>query len=151
MYKIKAVLKTAEKTMIENLENHIEIRNNFRPYTHPTDNALDLLLKSVTEKKAVNIKYKTLGSDEPSDRTIEPVGVYHEHNNWYTIAYCHLRNSYRNFRTDRIHKIELTEQSFNLQHAPLKDFLKKQVSDVCFQRNGGETPGFKRQTSQVTR
>jgi predicted DNA-binding transcriptional regulator YafY len=129
MYKIKAVLKTAEKTMIENLENHIEIRNNFRPYTHPTDNALDLLLKSVTEKKAVNIKYKTLGSDEPSDRTIEPVGVYHEHNNWYTIAYCHLRNSYRNFRTDRIHKIELTEQSFNLQHAPLKDFLKKQVQD----------------------
>jgi len=129
MYKIKAVLKTTEKTMVENLENHIEVRRSFRPLDRGTDNALDLLLKSISEKKAVTIKYKTLGADQTSERTIEPVGVYHENNNWYAIAYCHLREGYRNFRSDRIQKIELTEHSFNLQHAPLKDFLKKQVHD----------------------
>jgi predicted DNA-binding transcriptional regulator YafY len=129
MFKIKSVLKSAEKNMVENLENHIEIR---RPYTFsqaPTSNALDVLLKSISEKKAVSIHYKTMQSDQISERIIEPVGVYHENNNWYTIAYCHLRKQYRNFRSDRIQKINLTENSFNLQHAPLKEFLDKQVRD----------------------
>lgn len=129
MYKIKSVLKTAEKTMVENLENHIEIRQNFRPFSQAPDNALDLLLKSISEKMALKIIYKALASEHASERTIEPVGVYHENNYWYVIAYCHLRSSYRNFRTDRIRKIEVTEHSFNLQHAPLKDFLKRHTED----------------------
>jgi predicted DNA-binding transcriptional regulator YafY len=129
MYKIKSVLKSAEKAMVENLENHIAVRRNFPPNKQAPDNSLDLLLKSISEKRAVKIDYKTLGADTESTRTIEPVGIYHENNNWYTVAFCHLRNGYRNFRSDRIRKIELTEQTFNLQHAPLKDFLTKQVYD----------------------
>jgi predicted DNA-binding transcriptional regulator YafY len=129
MFKIRSVLKSAEKNMVENLENHIEIRRGYTPSQAPTSNALDVLLKSISEKKAVSIHYKTMQSDQISERIIEPVGVYHENNNWYTIAYCHLRKQYRNFRSDRIQKINLTDHSFNLQHAPLKDFLDKQVRD----------------------
>ncbi|CAG4997817.1 hypothetical protein DYBT9275_01857 [Dyadobacter sp. CECT 9275] len=128
MYKIRAVLKSSEKSMVENLENHIEVRQHYSPFATTSDNSLDLLLKSISEKKAVNILYTALGYDQASMRLIEPVGVYHENNYWYTVAYCHLRKNYRNFRLDRIVKIELTDTSFNLQHAPLKDFLQKQVS-----------------------
>ena len=129
MYKIKSVLKTTERTMVEDLENHIEIRRNLGPLNSGTTNALELLLRSISEKKAVTIKYKTHITDQTSERTIEPVGVYHENNNWYAIAYCHLRKNYRNFRSDRIHTIELTDQSFSLQHAPLKELIKKQVHE----------------------
>ena len=125
MYKIKAVLKSSEKSMIENLENHIQVLGSNLAFNAAGSNILDSLLKSISEKKAVKIKYQAINSDEAVDRIIEPVGIYHESNYWYTIAYCHLRNAYRNFRSDRVRKMESTDQSFEYQHAPLDEFLHK--------------------------
>lgn len=130
MFKIKSVLKTTEKSMVENLENHIEVRQSFQVFADTSGNSLDVLLKSISEKKAVSILYTAINADGPVRRTIEPVGVFHENNYWYTIAYCHLRNGYRNFRLDRINQIDLTDTSFNLQHAPLKDFLNQKVEQA---------------------
>jgi predicted DNA-binding transcriptional regulator YafY len=123
MFKIKAVLRTTEKSMVENLENHIEIRHNRRLFHKPNSNTLDVLLKSISEKKIAKINYAAMNANDPMERIIEPVGVYHENNYWYTIAFCHLRNDYRNFRSDRILHCELTEQPFQQKHAPLKDFM----------------------------
>ena len=123
MYKIKAVLKSSDKSMVENLESQIVVRLNSKPFYTQKSNTLDMLLKSITERKIVRINYTAIHSDDPMERVIEPVGIYHENSYWYTVAYCHLRNDYRNFRSDRILAIELTEKSFENQHAPLKDFL----------------------------
>ena len=123
MYKIKAVLRSTEKSMVENLENHIQVRRNDLAFGTEKSNSLDTLLKSISDKKAAKIKYQANTYDVPTERIIEPVGIYHESNYWYTIAFCHLRNAYRNFRSDRIANIELTERSFMLQHAPLNEFL----------------------------
>lgn len=125
MYKIKAVLRTNEKAMVETLENHIEIRRNNIAFNDENSNTLDTLLKSITERKALKIQYMAISADEPTERIIEPVGIYHENDYWYTVAYCHLRRSYRNFRSDRFEKIELLDRSFDRQHAPLSDFLNQ--------------------------
>lgn len=124
MYKIKAVLRSSEKNMIEALENHIQVRRLNVAFQDKGVNPLDTLLKSIVEKKVVKISYRALGEETPSERMIEPVGIYQETNYWYTIAFCHLRNAYRNFRSDRIANIEISERSFSHQHAPLNDFLK---------------------------
>ncbi|MCF0050827.1 YafY family transcriptional regulator [Dyadobacter sp. LJ53] len=123
MFKIKSVLRSSEKSMVETLENHIEVRQSSKPFYAENSNTLDILLKSITERKISKIKYNSLGFEDLTERVIEPVGIYHENNYWYTIAYCHLRSNYRNFRSDRILKIELTDQDFQHKHAPLKDFL----------------------------
>ncbi|WP_138476233.1 helix-turn-helix transcriptional regulator [Dyadobacter bucti] len=123
MYKVKAVLRSSEKSMVENLENHIAVRNSNNPFPTPNSNALDILLKSISERKIVRINYVAIASDGPVDRLIEPVGIFHENNYWYTIAFCYLRRAYRNFRCDRMLKAEVTENPFQHQHAPLKDFL----------------------------
>lgn len=125
MYKVKAVLRTNEKTMVENLENHIQIRKSNFAFSPSNNNTLDALLKSITEKKIARISYTAMGLTEAGDRYIEPVGIYHESNFWYTVAFCHLRNAYRNFRSDRIMNIELSERSFQHQHAPLDKFLNE--------------------------
>jgi len=124
MFKIKAVLKSSEKSMVEILENHIEVRRSNVAFNTTSSNVLDCLLKSISEKKAVRITYLAMTADTPGERIIEPVGIYHETSYWYTIAFCHLRNAYRNFRSDRIQRIEITEQSFEHQHAPLNEFLE---------------------------
>jgi len=125
MYKIKAVLKSTEKSMIENLENHIQVRANHFAFSSAGSDILGNILTSIADKKAAKIKYQALAAQEATERIIEPVGIYHESNYWYTIAYCHLRNAYRNFRSDRIQRIESTDQSFEHQHAPLKEFLNQ--------------------------
>lgn len=123
MYKIKAVLRSTEKSMVESLENHIEVRHRPRAFHQPNSNTLDVLLRSISERKIAKILYVALSAPEPVERVIEPVGVYHENNYWYTIAFCHLRNDYRNFRSDRIMQCDITERSFVHKHAPLKDFM----------------------------
>lgn len=123
MYKIKAVLRSTEKSMVENLENHIEVRSRPRAFHQPNSNTLDILLKSISERKIAKIRYVALSAAEPVERVIEPVGIYHENNYWYTIAFCHLRNDYRNFRSDRILQCDITDRPFVHQHAPLKDFM----------------------------
>ncbi|PWJ58984.1 putative DNA-binding transcriptional regulator YafY [Dyadobacter jejuensis] len=122
--KVKAVLRMSEKDMVNDLENHILVRDlapNF-----PTANHLDVLLQSISERRALAIQYLALSTETLTNRIIEPVGIYHEHYKWYVIAYCHLRNEYRNFRTDRMQQITILDQKFELQHAPLTDFLKHQ-------------------------
>lgn len=123
MYKIKSVLKTSDKTMIESLENRIQVRPNGYTFNAASNNTLDNLVRSISEKKVAKISYTAMGATEPGERLIEPVGIYHETNYWYTVAFCHLRNAYRNFRSDRIANIEITAQSFLHKHAPLDDFL----------------------------
>lgn len=123
MFKVKAVLKSTEKDLVEDMEQHIEIRQQYTLFNPTLNNTLEILLKSVAEKKVAKINYQTFASDEITERTIEPVGVYHENNYWYVIAYCLLRNSYRNFRTDRVISIELTDKTFSQKHASLKEYL----------------------------
>lgn len=109
MYKVKAVLRGNEKDLVENLDEQIVVRDRLRD-KNPPGNILDTLLKAITDKKVAKMVYKAFGNEESSERLIEPIGIFHEHEQWYTIAYCHLRQSYRQFRIDRVLSIALTGQ-----------------------------------------
>lgn len=124
MYKIKAVLRGSEKDMVENLEEQIMIKGH-RKKTNQPDNILDVLLKAVAEKKAVKLTYKAFGNQDNSERLIEPIGIFHEHENWYTIAWCHLRKEYRQFRIDRVIDAKLTEQP-QQERTSLKEYEEMQ-------------------------
>ena len=123
MYKIKAVLRGTEKDLVENLEEQIMVVQ--KPnIASPPGNILDILLKAISDKKAVNIIYKAF-ANESSERVIEPIGIFHENDFWYTIAFCHLRNEYRQFRIDRVLSIGLTTIS-QQERASLKEFQELQ-------------------------
>jgi len=125
MYKVKAVLKSAEKDMLDSIEENIEVRQRTIPFNTSISNTLEIILNSISEKKIAKMEYASFNSSEPLQRKIEPVGIYHEFNYWYTIAFCHLRNDYRHFRTDRISKIALTDESFKKEHFSLKEYLEQ--------------------------
>ena len=123
MFKVKAVLKSTEKNLVEDMEQHIEIRQKFTLFNPTLNNTLETILKSVAEKKVAKVRYSAFAAEETTERMIEPVGIFHENNFWYVVAFCLLRNNYRNFRTDRIDHIELTDISFSQKHASLKEYL----------------------------
>ena len=122
MFKIKAVLRGDEKDLVENLEDHILIKDRKRDKT-PPGNILDILLKGIAEKKVIRMTYKAFGNEANSERLIEPIGIFHENENWYTIAWCHLRKEYRQFRIDRVVEARLTDQQ-QQERTSLKEYEK---------------------------
>ncbi|WP_028295661.1 helix-turn-helix transcriptional regulator [Olivibacter sitiensis] len=123
MFKIRALLRSQEKEQVTNLESKVIMKPRIQEKEQGTPNALTTLFESIARKTQVLLLYQALNADTPSERLVEPVGIFHQDSNWHMIAYCLLRQDYRQFRTDRIHDIKLTEQSFQHQHQPLSFYL----------------------------
>jgi predicted DNA-binding transcriptional regulator YafY len=56
----------------------------------------------------------------PSSRTIWPVGLAFYEGKQTIAAWCLLRNDFRNFRTDRIVCLELTEERYGKRRVQLE-------------------------------
>jgi predicted DNA-binding transcriptional regulator YafY len=128
--KLKAVLQLPDKDWISNIESNILMQPRSNMFGEESPNALAVLFKSIAEKMQVTLSYQPSDARETTARIIEPVGIFHDHNNWYTLAFCHLRNEYRQFRTDRIHQIDMTAAPFTKEHPALELLLKKDKKEV---------------------
>ncbi|HEA22856.1 MAG TPA: YafY family transcriptional regulator [Pricia antarctica] len=122
MYKVKSILRGKEKDWITALESQVRIDPAQALFNEAIPDALEILFESIAEKKQVALKYHSLESEIPSERIIEPVGLFHENNFWYVLGYCQLRKDYRQFRTDRILKIQRTLTDFTLEHGGIDDY-----------------------------
>jgi len=126
MFKVRAVLRSSEKDMLENIEDHIHVVRSVQPFdTSSVDNSLQPFLKSIAEKKVLHIKYTAFHSSETTERDVEPVGIFYASGYWHAIAYCRLRKDYRDFRADRINAITIKEERFNKEHPSLKTYLEQ--------------------------
>lgn len=126
MFKIKSVLRYAEKDLLDDMSANIEVVEN--PYLPASENKpvhLQTILKSITAKEILDIGYFANHTQQYSNRDVEPVGIFYQGSYWYMIAYCRLRKDYRHFRTDRISYINPTDNHFGKQHPSLKSFLAK--------------------------
>ncbi len=124
MYKVRAVLKSAEKEFLENADQHIQVVRRQTLSIIP-DNIFQTILKSISGKNILKLKYNAKYSDENTERNIEPLGITFISNRWHLIAYCNLRKDYRDFRIDRIEKLEITEEVFKTEHPTLQKYLEE--------------------------
>ena len=130
LFKIKAVLKAEDKEHIEKMDSYIEVlKNSYVPADKKTNNHIQTILSSISQKKQLSMHYFALHNQKDSSRDVEPVGIFLMGQYWYMIAFCCLRNAYRNFRIDRIQKSHLSEQPFRKQHPSLKAYLKEMAKD----------------------
>lgn len=127
MYKLKSVLRSGDKDYLSNIESRVLMQTaTAEPmFNDNSPNTLAVLFEGIAEKKQILLTYKTFDKDETTQRNLEPVGVFHDHNNWYFLGYCHLRKDYRQFRTDRIQEIKKTELDFTIEHNSLETYLSK--------------------------
>lgn len=130
MYKLKAVLRSTDKDWVTSIESKVVIQPTQQLFNDKVPNALSVLFESIAEKKQVLLFYQAFDAEETIERTIEPVGIFHDHNFWYVFGYCHLRKDYRQFRTDRIQGIRKTDTLFSIEHNDLETYLN-QTKDVA--------------------
>ena len=134
MYKIRSVLRMADKDFLENMDGHIEVFQSRRvPDSKYDSNPLQLALKAIAQKNVLAIHYFASYSQQESKRSIEPVGVFYQDNFWHLIAWCRLRNDYRDFRLDRISDINLLDEHFTNVHPNLKEYIASQAKEKNLQ------------------
>ncbi|GHV54026.1 transcriptional regulator [Bacteroidia bacterium] len=121
MNKIRAVMRFADKDVLETVEANMDILQTFKSPSGA--NMLQLLLQSLARKKALQISYFTDSRQEVTERKVEPAGIFFSRAHWYLTAFCLTRKEYRTFRVDRIQSIQELSEDFSKQHPPLKDFL----------------------------
>lgn len=122
--KIKSSFHNHQKSEILQLQDKLLIKEKFDSKNY-VPNIMDTLLKSSVEKKLTGILYKNAKGDQPSLRTVEPIGVFNENGNWYLLAYCHSRCDYRNFRLDRIQRLDVLEKYFEKEHLSVSELNKR--------------------------
>lgn len=130
MYKVKAVLRAADRDSVSTLENIIDVSNRYKPFNDNIPNALQLVLSAIDEKRCLEINYRAFDSESNTKRTIEPVGIFHENNYWYVMAWCRLRGDYRQFRTDRLQGIILSALSFDRKHDNMATLRNKHAKEL---------------------
>jgi predicted DNA-binding transcriptional regulator YafY len=130
MYKIRSVLRMAEKDYLDNIDGHIEVLKSRRSATVKLDlNPLQIILRGIGERTVLSIHYFAMHNQQRTERCIEPVGVFYQDNYWHLIAWCRLREDYRDFRLDRISNISLTKERFRTQHPNLNEYITRSARE----------------------
>jgi predicted DNA-binding transcriptional regulator YafY len=112
LLKIKSVLNEAEKDHLESLQDHIEV---FRPATSlPAEQGgfLTDLQRSIASKLVISLAYVSNNQNELTLRDVEPIGLFYYSSAWHLIAWCRLRNGFRDFRCDRIKELKKSSEVF---------------------------------------
>lgn len=144
LFKVKAVLNTDKKEELDELENKISIDPFSRQFLDHNSNLMVSKIHSILpQKKPVKMLYHASYSGESSERIVEPIGLCFYSNQWHLIAFCQLRNDYRDFRTDRIEKLEIVPGRFSrTDHLSLQNYLDKlqhgsevQIVKVLFEKD----------------
>lgn len=126
LFKVKSVLKSSEKEHLEKLTNKIAVFNR-NPLDDSTQNLfLTDIQSALANKQIISLDYKAKYNQEISNRIIEPVSLCNYDMHWHLIAYCRLRNDYRDFRLDRTIALKVLEEQFTgVNHLSLNEYFER--------------------------
>ncbi|MFT6867985.1 MAG: putative DNA-binding transcriptional regulator YafY [Cyclobacteriaceae bacterium] len=121
--KVRAVLKYSDRDYLEALDNRVAILGSpsVSKQSFP-DSHISAIQMALATKRVMEISYYSSYNDSHTVRTVAPLGLVYYSNRWHMIGYCELRQSMRDFRTDRIQKLNITVREFNPAEHP--DYLK---------------------------
>ena len=127
LYKIKAVLRGSDKDYVEKLSSHIHITERRLPLGQDFGQQhLSNIQHAIVHRRCLKILYNSSYKEELTSRVVEPIGLYYYGNSWHLIAWCKLRNDYRDFRVDKINTLAITEDCFDATaHPSLKEYIDK--------------------------
>jgi predicted DNA-binding transcriptional regulator YafY len=121
--KVKAVLKHAQKEKLELLNESIKFQLNHEWLNEEFDHLADLQ-NAISGRYIIEIDYQNQNK-ESSKREVEAIGLVFYAYNWHLIAWCHLRNEYRDFRVSRIVKVRNLEMPYRKTvHMALNEYMK---------------------------
>jgi len=108
--KIKSVLREDSRKKTSILEKRIAyIKNNERKVSSDT---LMKIQSALTGHFLIYLTYTAQYDGKTTTRTVEPMALYNTQENWIMVAWCRLREDYRDFRLDRMDKLGVSSTVF---------------------------------------
>ncbi|ADB37339.1 helix-turn-helix transcriptional regulator [Spirosoma linguale] len=125
LYKIKSVLKRPDQEHLDSLEAHINVAKPLYPTTEG-EGSLNKIQHAIAQQHVLDLQYHSNYNNAETQRRVEPVGLYHYRMNWHLIAFCQIRQDYRDFRVDRIRQLTDTAERFSRrEHLSLQEYLDR--------------------------
>jgi predicted DNA-binding transcriptional regulator YafY len=113
LLKIKAVLNNSEKDHLESLQSSIAVFRYIDPQIQSPNPYMAEVQRAIAQKTVMALEYMSVKNQEKTKREVEPIGVVFYSGNWHMIAWCRLRNGYRDFRIDLIQSFKSTGTIFD--------------------------------------
>jgi len=126
LQKIRAILPRTGQEFVNRLEPRMGVSG------HQQDGSkawLGRLHTAVAGHHVVRIHYQD-GHGELTERNVEPAGLLFYSGRWHLVGWCRLRQDQRDFRTDRIEKLDVLGERFEPRSEfRADDYLKCKLSD----------------------
>jgi predicted DNA-binding transcriptional regulator YafY len=130
MAKLENILPDEQRTEIDWAR-----RSLVATHLHRTDPAaifpvLDELRRAAREHRRISVRYQSASEKKVTKRQIDPYALVIQSGWWYLVGYCHLRHALRTFRVDRIQKLTMLSQSFQIaQDFDIHKYLENGYKD----------------------
>lgn len=135
LLKIRSVLPRDRQDYLERLERSTAVVSpGANAIPRLSGEALIPIQRALAERRVLALDYLGGQRREVTKRHVEPLGLIYYADNWHLIAHCRLRRDVRDFRTDRILKLELQKELFN-GHADfsLSRYLEAEIHSGNFE------------------
>jgi len=132
LLKIRSVLPANHRDYLDRLERSTAVvARSTHGVPDLSGETLIPIQRAIAERRVMAMEYQGGQRREITRREAEPLGLLYYADRWHLIAYCRLRRDFRDFRTDRIRKLELSAERF-LGHEDfsLKRYLESTVKNA---------------------
>lgn len=129
---VRAVLRYSDKEHLDQLEEKVSVIPSMTtgPDGFP-DSHLKEIQQAISVRKTLFFHYYSSYNDSFSQREVEPLGLVFYSNRWHLIAHCRVRKALRDFRADRIQKIQITANSYDPDlHPDYMEFLNQALENT---------------------
>lgn len=116
LIKIKSVLNESEKDHLENLQSSIQVFRYPDQTSEYPNQYMSEVTRAISHKNVLAVEYESTKTQDRTTREVEPIGIVHYSGKWHMIAWCRLRNGYRDFRMDCIKTLSDTGQKFDARN-----------------------------------
>jgi predicted DNA-binding transcriptional regulator YafY len=135
LMKIRSVLPRDRQDYLDRLERSTAVvSRGLSALPKLSGEALIPIQRALADRRVLSMDYQGGQRREMTKRQVEPLGLVYYSSHWHLIAYCRLRRDVRDFRTDRICKLQLENQIFpSHDDFSLKRYLEAAAHDGKFE------------------
>ncbi|MBM7854024.1 putative DNA-binding transcriptional regulator YafY [Desulfohalotomaculum tongense] len=132
--KVSAVISEKEQDFFHNIESKVSVLiDQLKDYA-PWGDVFISINEAIFASHRLEMVYHSYSSNTVSRRLVDPYHVIFRNGCWYLVGYCHRRQEVRIFRIDRIKKLRVTAETFQLP----EDFSIKDYFGSSWQIGKGE-------------
>ena len=123
--KIKTTLPAETMEYLDQIKSSLAVGGRQSRYRNDIGDTFDTLHEAIASRRCLNITYFTISRRSESRRRIAPYKIWYFDGSFYLIADCSLRGDIRLFLLDRIKKITVLDEGFEMPEGfDAEEFMK---------------------------